>query len=126
MGMGKTMDELTALVERYPGVVNTPTIILILIFAAFVFYFVCRPTLSFPPGRFGRVLAICLKSGSYLMVSCCLWGCVLLGSQKSLAKQQHPINPVLAAAVVMAWGLIVVPYSLSKPSRKKNDRDKIN
>jgi len=63
------------------------------------------------------VLAICLKSGCYLMIFCCLWGCLLLGSQTALAKHQ-PLNPALAAAVGLNWLMIIVPCLLAEKPKK--------
>ena len=114
------MDELTALVEKYPGIVNTPVIIGILGFAMFIFFFGARGTRSFRPKRFSRILTICLRTGCYLMLFCCLWGCLLLGGQTSLAKQNHQaINLPLAATVGLSWLLIIVPCLLAENPKKR-------
>jgi len=113
------MDELTALVLRYPGVVNTPAIITILGFAAFVFYYGFKGTQSYHPEHLNAIFKSCFKSGCYLMVCSCLWGCVLLGSQASLARQSRPINPVLASAVGVSWLLIIVPSLFANTPKRR-------
>jgi hypothetical protein len=112
--MEKIVNGLTTLVEHYPGAANTPSIAGILLFAFFVFIFGARGGRSFRPKRFSQLLATCLKIGSYLMILCCLWGCFLLGSQTSLARQHQPLDPVLEAAVVLSWLMMIVPCLLAE------------
>jgi putative copper export protein len=112
--MEKTVNELTTLAERYPGVVNTPPILFILLFAFLVFRFGVRGRRSFRLKRCSQLLAKCLKSGCCLMIFCCLWVCFLLGSQTSLARQHQPFNLVLAATFGLSWLMIIVPCLLAE------------
>jgi len=119
IGKIKTMDQLTALVLRYPGIVNTPGIITLLGFAIFVFYYGYKGSASYHPAHLNALLKSCFKFGCYLMVCCCLWGCVLLGTQLSLARQSRPINPILASAVGMSWLLIIVPCLFANTPKRR-------
>jgi putative copper export protein len=116
--MDKIVNGFTVLAEQYPGVLNIPLILVILLFAVAVFSFGSRGNRSFRPKRFRQLLATCLKLGCYLMIFCCLWGCFLLGSQTSLAKQRRPLNPLLEVAVGLSWLMVVVPCLLAEKPGK--------
>ena len=61
---------LSGLTERYPGVANIPIILVLLCLCETLVFSLIQLSPALPPGRFGIVLAACLKVGGGTLFSC--------------------------------------------------------